>query len=364
MNKLPVVILAVCLIFTIACGDEASSKAEAEKREIAEATLEKQSYDIFIIMDTTDVWSMGIRDGFRETMDALLKEKGAVAQYTVFDTEVNPEKIPAIISEIDAKSPDLLCMINYPDGFADQQITNRYAASNLKFVSENCIPVESGTIQSWEKPGGNVTGVGVFIQMNSPIRLMKKINPQTKKLAFFSWSAMEKINEWFEKEITRACREEGIELVEFRLVPDAESEFQFFDDYSNPGPEYFIMGGISAFLYRDGTQADMNNLEPQYTRNHVRVPLMSYDEVTVNRGMLAGTCVIWYDIGAQLAEKGLLVLGGKSPGVIPWDYPRKYNILLNLQNAKDLGMAIPQDIINAAYRVYIDYEGNYKGQTH
>ena len=108
----------------------------------------------------------------------------------------------------------------------------------------------------------------------------------------------------------------------------------------------------------------MNSLEPEYSRENVFIPLISYDEVTVGRGELAGTCVIWYDIGAQLAEKGILILGGTPPGDIPWDYPRKYNILLNLQNAKDLGIVIPQEIINAAYRVYTDYEGNFIGQTH
>jgi len=255
-------------------------------------------------------------------------------------------------------------MINYPDAFADENITKKYTDSNLKFVSENCIAVESGTIKSWQKPGGNVTGVGVFVQMNSPIRLMKKINPQTKKLAFFTWTAMEKTNEWFEKEINRACKEEGIELVEFRRVPDAESEFQFFDNYRNPGPDYFIMGGISAFVFRDGTPADMTTLEADYVRKNVLIPLISYDEVTVSKGNLAGTCVVWYDIGAQLAEKGILVLGGKKPGDIAWDYPRKYNIILNLQNAKDIGVVIPQEIVNAAYRVYTDYDGNFIGQKH
>jgi len=68
------------------------------------------------------------------------------------------------------------------------------------------------------------------------------------------------------------------------------------------------------------------------------------------------------DYGIQLAEKGALVLEGKSPGDIPWDYPRIYNIILNLKTAQKIGVKIPQDVIGAAYRVYTDYAGNYVGR--
>jgi putative ABC transport system substrate-binding protein len=363
MKRLFCCSIVLCLLFAVSCGDGDSSQKKTDKKvETAEIRLAKQNYKIFIIMDTTDVWSTGIRDGFKKTMDKLLLEKGARAEYEVFDTEVNPEKTPPIIKAIEEKPPDLLCMINYPDAFADEQITKKFTSSNYKFVSENCIPTESGTIKSWEKPGGNVTGVGVFLQQNSPIRLMKKINPKVKKLAFFSWSAMEKTNEWFEKEITRACTEEGIDLVEFRRGPHVEAEFEFLSEYGKKGSEYFIMIGISAFVHEDGSFADITKIEGEYIRKNVSIPVMTYDEVSIKIGYLAGTCVIWYDIGIQLAEKGILILGGKNPGDIPWDYPRKYNIILNFQSAKDLRIEIPQEIVNAAYRIYTDYNGKYIGQ--
>jgi putative ABC transport system substrate-binding protein len=63
-----------------------------------------------------------------------------------------------------------------------------------------------------------------------------------------------------------------------------------------------------------------------------------------------------------MAEKGVRIINGENPGDIPWDYPRKYNIIVNLQRAKDLGIEIPQEVISAAYRIYTDYEGNFVGQ--
>jgi len=55
-------------------------------------------------------------------------------------------------------------------------------------------------------------------------------------------------------------------------------------------------------------------------------------------------------------------LQGENPGDIPWDYPRKYNIILNKKRAEDLGIIIPQEVINASYRIYTDYKGNFIGQ--
>jgi putative ABC transport system substrate-binding protein len=90
--------------------------------------------------------------------------------------------------------------------------------------------------------------------------------------------------------------------------------------------------------------------------------MLGYEDVTIAQGTLAGACVIWYDIGAQLAEKGLRILNGANPGDIPWEYPRKFNIVLNLKRAEELHLTFPQELINAAYRIYTDYDGHFIGQ--
>ena len=341
------------LILAVLLFPQAISSAERTTRE----------YKIFIVVDTVDDWSVKIMDGFKESMDKFVSSKGAKAAYTTFDTKVNPERIPPIIDAIRMGDPDLICMVNYPSGFADSVITKKLTDPKYKFVSENCIPVEIGLIPSWQKPGGNVTGVGVFLQQNSQIRLMKRINPKAKKLAVFSWSAMTQINEWFEKEIARAAKQEGVELVEFRKVDSEEAEFAFFREYDAKSDEYFVMGVISAFVHADGSPANITADEPPFFQNGLKkVQVLAYDETVISYGALGGASVVWKDIGIQLAEKGVLVLEGKSPGDIPWDYPRIYNIILNLKTAQKIGVKFPQDVIGAAYRVYTDYAGNYVGR--
>ncbi|MGD9006701.1 MAG: ABC transporter substrate binding protein [Desulfobacteraceae bacterium] len=322
----------------------------------------KDKYDVMIIMDTIDDWSSGIRNGFKDGLSKALAESQRSVNYTVIDTQLKKENVPGIIQKIKSMQPDLICTINFPTAFSDIMITQKLKGPEYKFVSENCVPIESGTIQSWKKPGGNVTGVGVFIQMNSPIRLIKKLNPEADKLVFFTWDQMELANQWFREEVSRAAKEEGVQLVTFKTLKHHEEAIEFLSKYSHKGMDYFAMPGISVFVNKEGEFINAGVVESKWIRENMKIGLTSFDENDIKYGKLAGTCVIWYDIGAQLAEKGIRILKGENPGDIPWDYPRKYNIIINRKRAQDLGVTIPQDIINASYRIYTDYHGSYIGQ--
>ncbi len=325
--------------------------------------LLKDNYEVMIIMDTIDEWSSGIRDGFKETLTGAIAERKKKVNYLEIDTGLNKKKIPVIIERIKSLRPDLICTINFPTAFADMMITRKLTGPEYKFVSENCVPIKSGTIKSWEKPGGNVTGVGVFIQMNSTIRLMKKLNPRAKKLIFFSWDQMKLANEWFRDEVTRAAREEDVRLIIFKTLKHHEETKEFLSGYAKKGMDYFAMLGISVFVNKKGQFIDAANIEGKWIRENMKIGLTSFDEIDIKYGKLAGTCVIWYDIGVQLAEKGMRILKGENPGDIPWEYPRKYNIIINRKRAQDLGITIPQEIINASYRIYTDYKGDFIGHS-
>jgi putative ABC transport system substrate-binding protein len=64
-----------------------------------------------------------------------------------------------------------------------------------------------------------------------------------------------------------------------------------------------------------------------------------------------------------VAELGMKVIEGQNPGSIPWEYPRKFSIIINKMTADRLGIAIPSEILGAAFRIYTDYKGNYIGQS-
>lgn len=325
--------------------------------------LDKKEYKVFIVSDTLGPWSLDAQEGFKATLDPYLAAQGAKAAYTVLDTKVDPANTPGIVKAIREGKPDLVLTCNYPNGFADSQITSQFKGTGQRFVSLNPIPVEIGLIKDWKKPGGNVTGVGVFLQFTSAFKLAQRINPQLKKVAFVTWNAMGVINDWFESEIKSAAKETGLTLVEFARVNTNEEEMAFYKKYVPRAADTFISSGISAFVRNDGSPMDMTrDWMPVVQKDLGKLLFVTYDLTMVTYALPAATAVIWTDIGAQLAEKAIKVLEGAVPGDIAWEYPRKYNLIFNLQAAKDRGITIPQALISSAYRVYTDYQGNYVGQ--
>jgi len=325
--------------------------------------LDKKDYKVFVVSDTLGPWAVDTQSGFREALDRQLAAAGARAEYTVFDTKVDPATIPGILQAIEAGKPDLILMCNYPNGFADSQVTAKLTGPGYRFVSLDPIPVEIGLIKDWQKPGGNVTGVGVFIQFTSTIKLAQRLNANLKKVAFVSWKAMGTINGWFESEMKKAAKETGVQLVEFRIVADNEEELAFYKDYIPHSADTFVMSGITAFVHKDGSPIDPEKDWFSVVQKDLgHLLFVSYDDTSVAKGLPAATAVIWTDIGAQAADKAMQILEGAAPGDLPWEYPRKYNLVFNLKAAKDRGLVIPPALVGSAYRVYTDYDGTFVGK--
>jgi putative ABC transport system substrate-binding protein len=325
--------------------------------------LDKKEYKVYIVSDSTRIWAMDTQAGFKESLDRQLAAQGAKAVYTVFETKTDPAKAPDIVKAIQDDKPDLVLACNTPNGFTDSQITAKLTDPVYKFVSLDPIPVEIGLVKNWAHPGGNVTGVGVFLQFTSTIKLAQKINPKLKKVAFVTWDAMGKVNDWFESEMKQAALDTGVELVEFRRVANNEEELAFYQDYVPKAADTFVMPGISPYVRKDGSPMDPQRDWYSFVQKQLgKLLFVSYDDSTVANGLVAATAVVWTDIGAQLAEKAMKILQGTSPGDLPWEYPRKYNLIFNLQAAKDRGIAIPPALISSAYRVYTDYKGSFAGQ--
>jgi putative ABC transport system substrate-binding protein len=313
-------------------------------------------------MDTVDDWSSLIRDGFTERLNALLAEKSASVEYRFFDTRLDASTAAGIKTSIETEKPELCCVINYPSAFADINITQKLTGPEYRFVSENSIPIQSKTISSMEKPGGNVSGVGVFLQLSPNLRLIKKTMPEVKRIFSYSWDQMTLLNAWWKEELVRACREEGFILDEFRLIKSIQEETAILEQFASGRQDTAILSCVSAYVNDDGSPANANAVLLPYLQGRSRMKFLAYEDGVISIGGLMGACVIWKDIGAQLAEKGFRVLSGENPGDMPWEYPRMYNIVINKKTADKIGLVLSQDILNASYRIYTDYSGNFMGK--
>ncbi|MCE5333103.1 MAG: hypothetical protein LLG06_00790 [Desulfobacteraceae bacterium] len=83
-----------------------------------------------------------------------------------------------------------------------------------------------------------------------------------------------------------------------------------------------------------------------------RIPLAGLSGVWTKAGALYSLEWDYQDMGAQCAEMGARILGGTSPGKIPFIGPRKMVYSLNLKTAAHMKLEIPESIEKSALLIF------------
>jgi|GEM_PF-1384674 putative ABC transport system substrate-binding protein len=356
-----------CALLALALLCAACARRQPEATPAPRAAITRGSaFSVFIVIDSMTPKMAELRDGFQARLDAILLQSGATAAYSHFETKLDPAAADSIRWRIEADKPSLVCVLNSPTGFADSRISSRLRGTEYRFVSENAVALETGIIANRERPGGNICGVGVFVRLSSSLKLLRRVAPRVTKIFSYSWDRVAPLNTWWEAELRAACTSEGFQLLEFRRIRGHQEELALASSFGPEVRDIAFMSCVSPYVNDDGSPLDPNLAAAdyrEYLSNRTHVPYLSYEDVPIAMGALMGVCVVWKDLGAQMAELAGRVLGGEDPGSIPWEYPRTHNIIINKAKADQLGIQIPQDVLNAAYRVYTDFQGSFMGKA-
>jgi putative tryptophan/tyrosine transport system substrate-binding protein len=82
-----------------------------------------------------------------------------------------------------------------------------------------------------------------------------------------------------------------------------------------------------------------------------RVPTISIDPLYAELGGLISYGTDFAELFRQAAEYIDRVLKGTKPGDLPIQQPTKYELVINLKTAKELGLIIPESVLSLADRV-------------
>ena len=121
------------LLSIVSC--QARKPLEADNGTI----LPGKKFKIFVVIDTPARRMQEMRDAFTARLDEILGEANSRASYAFFETGMDEKKAADIRKKIQRRKPDLICAINHPSGFADEQIADALAEPRYRFVSENAV---------------------------------------------------------------------------------------------------------------------------------------------------------------------------------------------------------------------------------
>jgi putative tryptophan/tyrosine transport system substrate-binding protein len=261
--------------------------------------------------------------------------------------EWKPERLKELAAQLVRKRVDIL----FAHG-PEAMLAAARATQSIPVVFNQAVwPVEQGLIESFRRPGRNLTGTTYYTGVevsNKRLEFLREIAPAARRLAWL-WPpdyAETLGGGRFDMEpvLESAARALGFQARFFQLrnAEDIETAFE----------------GAAAWRAQALTASG-----PQvfYTREKVatlalrqRLPSAFIAGAIVEAGGLLSYGPPMAEVMAMTSRAAAYVdriLRGANPAELPVDRPRNYELVVNAKTAKALGIAIPQSILLRADRV-------------
>jgi putative tryptophan/tyrosine transport system substrate-binding protein len=203
-------------------------------------------------------------------------------------------------------------------------------------------PVGSGLVQSFARPGGNITGVSDLHLELGPKRLEVFLETITGvKRVLFPFDANDAHSVEAAGVYRDAARRLKIELVEKAIQTQEEAQATLSqvrrDEVDGILAPQVLSLNIPGFVLEATAQR--------------AIPTMFTGAFWVEQGGLASYGPDYYDSGRQAARLVDKILKGGNPAEIPVEVNPKIEFAINLQMAKTLGLAIAPEVLYRADRL-------------
>jgi putative ABC transport system substrate-binding protein len=276
--------------------------------------------------------------GFREGLQELGYRENEHFVLGVRFTQGDTAALPAAARELVEQGVDLLLAAG-----ADAARAARLATDRIPIVFlGGSDPVGLGLVQSFARPGGNVTGVtDLDTELTAKrLEIFKEIIPGLQKVVL-PYDVEDRDTVAHLPAYRAAARRLGIALVErpLRTHDEAQAAIVGLRKGEADGifaPRYLALN-IPGFM-----------LEATARR---AIPTMFHDAYFVEQGGLASYSPSRYEGGRQAARLADRILKGAKPGDLPVERPTRLELAINLKAAKTLGLRIPQSILQRADQV-------------
>src|SRR5215467_6136748 len=278
---------------------------------------------------------VAFRQGLREL--GYIEGKNILVEYRYRYSEGKQDRIPNFVAEFVQLKVDVLISPLGPAIIAAKQATKTIPI--VMIYAQD--PVATGVIDSLAHPGGNITGLTTLTRdlSGKRLELLKEIVPKMPRVAVL-WNADEPGAAIALKEYETVARGLKIDLqsLEVRVPnPDFDGAFQAAAK-ERAGALITITGTLLARNAKPiADLAIKNRLPSMYERNHYVEAggLMSYSSDNSESFRRA---TIYVD----------KILKGAKPADLPVEQPTKFEFIVNLKTAKQIGVTIPQWVLMRA----------------
>jgi putative ABC transport system substrate-binding protein len=201
-------------------------------------------------------------------------------------------------------------------------------------------PVGEGLVTSFNRPGGNVTGVSAYASELTPKRLelLRELVPRTVKFAALL-NPKTPAAQIERPDLERAAQETGLQL----LVLEASEESDLRKAFDSAA----VAGAGALIMSPDGIFTSQRALIVELAASH-RLPVVyGWREYAVAGGLMSyGPSIP--DAYRQIGDYASRILKGAKPGDLPVQMPTRFDLVINLKTAKTLGIDVPYPLLITA----------------
>jgi putative tryptophan/tyrosine transport system substrate-binding protein len=287
---------------------------------------------LFAIVARAEAFRQGLSElGYVEGKNILIEWRGA---------DNIPGRRRAFAEELVRLKVDVIVTAGSDTTRAAKEVT-----STIPIVmASSDDPVGNGFVASLARPGGNITGLSQLSPELSGKRLeiLKEVLPKLSRLAVFGTSTGVG-NAQVMKEIELAAAAFGVKLqyLDVLTTKDLEPAFRAAVNGRADAVLEIISGPIRSARLKEIAELAVNS----------RLPVMRERPEHVEAGGLMSYGVNLPNLGRRAATYVDKILKGAKPGDLPVEQPTKFDFIINIKAAKQIGLTIPPNVLARADKV-------------
>jgi putative ABC transport system substrate-binding protein len=204
-------------------------------------------------------------------------------------------------------------------------------------------PVGNGFVTSLARPGGNITGLSTLAPELSGKRLeiLKEILPRLARVAVFGSSSFPG-NGSMLTETEVAARAHDVQIQYFDVPGPKAVEATFLESSKTRPDAGVVLTGAVIFAQR-------KQIAALTVKN--RLPMIFPQSEYVEDGGLMSYAPNYPDLFRRAATYVDKILKGSKPAELPVEQPTKFELIINLKTAKQIGLTIPPNVLTRADQV-------------
>jgi len=248
------------------------------------------------------------------------------------------ERLPALADELVRLNLDMIVTTSGTAARAVKKVTNTIPIVMITSADA----VTQGLVASLARPGGNVTGLTNISTdvIGKQLEILKEAFPRVSRVAVLYCPASGKpITEIRWSEIESAARTLKVYVQPLQVSGPGEIERALRAATGERADAIFV---------HDCSVIPANAVE---LITKTKLPAI----YPTSRFAEAGALIVYGPSGTELARRAAFfvdkILRGAKPGDLPVEQPTKFELIINLKTAKQIGLTIPPNVLARADRI-------------